>query len=179
MLNRVVRFIVDLLIEWCKNHKRAYVIYGDSDRPYLMRYLVVKNPYVNVFIHKFLRSDDPFPHDHPWNFWSYVVSGGYTEQRFDRAKAKHNHAEYTQYWTQSSEIRLPGSLAYRKFKDIHLVDLDRTYGLDELDLAPTTICVTGRRLQEWGFWLDDRTYLDWREFLKIRSVNDSRIRGSE
>lgn len=35
-------------------------------------------PY-NVFLHKFLKSDEPVMHDHPWSYTTLIISGGYWE----------------------------------------------------------------------------------------------------
>ena len=35
-------------------------------------------PY-NIFLHKFLKSDDSVMHDHPWSYTTLIISGGYWE----------------------------------------------------------------------------------------------------
>src|SRR3954452_12681330 len=58
----------------------------DSDGNYLTRWRIVQTPWFGVFLHRF-DGPDPRPtlHDHPWNFVSFVVRGGYTERRLDPA----------------------------------------------------------------------------------------------
>lgn len=61
---------------------------NDSGVDYLVRYyLFLKGssgtssrrfPY-NVFLHKFLKSDEPVMHDHPWAYTTIIISGGYWE----------------------------------------------------------------------------------------------------
>jgi hypothetical protein len=145
----------------------------------MVRAILFKSKYFSIFIHRFMRSDEPVPHDHPWNFLTYVISGGYTEQLFDRSKPTRSRGTFKKYWTQRTIQRAPGSIRYRSANAIHFVQTDRKYSLEEIEKAPYTICLLGPRVKEWGFWTSDTTYVDWREFLKVRSVNDRRIKGSE
>src|ERR1700730_1780235 len=48
---------------------------------YLYRwFLLPHNRWRNVYLHKFVRSDDPGPlHDHPWDFVSLCLATGYDE----------------------------------------------------------------------------------------------------
>ncbi|MEO1523595.1 MAG: hypothetical protein AAFU78_22845 [Cyanobacteria bacterium J06633_2] len=48
-------------------------IVGTVDNPYLLRwYLIPRNRFFNVYLHRFLRSDQDVPHDHPW--WSLSLA---------------------------------------------------------------------------------------------------------
>ena len=61
---------------------------NDTGVDYLVRYyLFLKGssgsnsrrfPY-NIFLHKFLKSDEPVMHDHPWSYTTFIISGGYWE----------------------------------------------------------------------------------------------------
>ena len=55
---------------------------GGRENPYLLRWFVIPRTWIlNVFIHRFLRSDsDEALHDHPWLFnISVMLEGAYTE----------------------------------------------------------------------------------------------------
>ena len=45
-------------------------IVGGKDNPYLLRWFVIpRNPVFNIYLHRFLRSDDDRAlHDHPWGY---------------------------------------------------------------------------------------------------------------
>lgn len=52
----------------------------DSEGNYLTRWRVVQTPWFGIYVHRF-DGPDPRPtlHDHPWNFQSLVLVGGYVE----------------------------------------------------------------------------------------------------
>lgn len=55
-------------------------VIGHADRPYLLRwYLLKPNRFCNLYFHRFIGSDDPTPHDHPWPFITLVLAGTYIE----------------------------------------------------------------------------------------------------
>src|SRR5881392_3402104 len=58
---------------------------GSPDRPYLQRWwLLPRNPVLNVYLHQFLRDDDDRAlHDHPWDWCSVLLKGGYCEHTID------------------------------------------------------------------------------------------------
>lgn len=194
MLNAFIKFIADKLVNWCDRTGRTHYIKGDGEETtYLVRYIVLKSKYLTIFIHRFMRSDAGHPHDHPWNFLTYIISGSYTEHFYDRAKPKpkawlqkqvngkavQSGVVFGEYWTETLNVRTAGSIAYRRANDIHQVECDKELTLDEIQDAPYTVCFIGPRIREWGFWVDDVTFKDWREYLNIRNSNDPRIEGSK
>src|SRR4051795_4015193 len=54
---------------------------GGKVNPYLVRWWVIpRNRFFNVYLHKFLRDDDDRAlHDHPWISLSFILRGGYIE----------------------------------------------------------------------------------------------------
>ncbi|MEB3031788.1 hypothetical protein [[Mycobacterium] nativiensis] len=125
----------------------------DSDAgPYLHRwFLIPHNGRLNVYLHKFVRSDDPGPlHDHPWAFLSIILSsGGYREV------------------TEAGDVlRRRGSVAWRRAAHRHRVELlrDRHGG----ELPCWTIIVTGARRRAWGFWCPlpggRKRFVGWQDF---------------
>lgn len=178
--------IIYALVEWCKNTGRVYYITGSANKQeevYLVRYIVLKSKWMCIYIHRFMRSDSSDPHDHPWNFITYIVSGGYTEVFYNREMPvkdlKTNR--FVSYWTKKLNTRVPGSFAFRRATDIHRVVVDRKYSLFELEQAPLTACIMFNRQRNWGFWpLKDEgsKFVDWRRYLRIRP-KDPRIAGSE
>ncbi|MBX8687810.1 hypothetical protein GO011_10265, partial [Mycobacterium sp. 20091114027_K0903767] len=50
----------------------------NNSAPYLQRwYLIPRNRYCNIYLHRFIASDDPTCHDHPWWFASLLLHGSY------------------------------------------------------------------------------------------------------
>lgn len=107
---------------------RPHQVIGDDPEPYLLRwFLIPHNPIVNIYWHRFCRSDPSVPHDHPWHFASLVVRGSYRE-----------------IGERHTLVRRPGSLAFRRASARHRVEL--------LGTPVTTIIITGPRCRRWGFW---------------------------
>lgn len=56
----------------------------DGDGTYLTRWRVIQTPWFGVYVHRFTGPDPRATlHDHPWDFLSLVVRGGYVERRLD------------------------------------------------------------------------------------------------
>lgn len=174
-MNKIIQFLTQILIKYCeKKNKVFYIKGGLSTEVFLVRYIVFKTRFGHLYIHRFLRSDIDSPHDHPWNFFTYIVKGSYTEAFYDKKKP-------TSYslWSKTKNTRKQGSLAFRNATDVHTVIIDKVYSLEEIDQAPLTLCLIGPRKREWGFWNHDgATFTDWRRALNIQP-GDPRIEGSE
>lgn len=182
-MNWLINKIALFLAEWCEKRGKIFKITGGpaNETVYLVRYIVLKSKWCCIYIHRFMRSDADDPHDHPWNFFTYVISGGYTEKYYKTDVAMRLLKDGRSLWAATSNIRKPGSLAYRKATDIHQVVLDRSYDMDEIEQAPFTLCVMGPRLRHWGFWPLEKKgtqWVDWRQYLDIQH-GDQRIEGSE
>lgn len=185
--------LIHRLVRWCIKTNRVAHIVGEADQSkdvYLVRYIVLKSRWMCIYIHRFLRSDSSDPHDHPWNFITYIVSGGYYEHFYDISKPQTNKndvfvgykdVKYTAFWTKTIRYREPGSFAFRRATDIHRVVIPVKYEVGEVGQAPLSACIMFSRQRNWGFWpLKDRgsRFIDWRRYLTIRP-NDPRIHGSE
>jgi quercetin dioxygenase-like cupin family protein len=120
------------------------VIGDDPAEPYLLRwFLIPRNPIVNVYRHRFCRSDPSAPHDHPWHFASIVLKGIYREISERR-----------------TIVRRPGSVAFRRASSRHRVEL--------LGHPVTTVIITGPRCRRWGFWCarpaEPPAFVPWEQF---------------
>ena len=152
----ILQKIKDLSLDWLERHDRKRIIMDRADRePYLVRYYVlfkerVTFPY-NVFLHKFLKSDPDDVHDHPWNYFTIILKGGYWEwiPVFDSLGVKFN--EY-KVW------RGPGSFRFGKSTNYHRIEL-------EPGVVAWTLFFVGPKKREWGFlvnnkWIHYEKYLD-------------------
>jgi len=120
--------------------------------------VVFQNLPINIYVHRFHRSDDDSAlHNHPWR-WSvsFILAGGYTEERRDDTDPGDGYGRVV-----TREVR-PGSVNVIRDSDFHRVDL--------LEHDAWSIFVAGPKSGSWGFW--DRwtgEYLPWREFIgKLR-----------
>lgn len=150
--------------------RHPHQVIGGPEDPYLLRWhLIPRNPFFNIYLHKFCRSDDDRAlHDHPWWFISLILRGQYDEitDTGTNRRTKRRHA---------------GSIAYRPATWRHRVSLLWTscsscggsgigYGTvpggqwmetdcgtcdgsgNGVTLPCWTLIVTGRRARTWGFW---------------------------
>lgn len=120
-------------------------IIGKGDDHYLRRWFVVpRNPYFNVYLHQFLRSDeDRALHDHPWWNVSILIDGRYIEHTIS-AGGVNRRIEY-----------VAGDVKFRSAKYAHRVEL--------VDGECWSLFITGPRLREWGFHCP-AGWKHWKEF---------------
>jgi hypothetical protein len=132
---------------------KPHFIIGGADNPYLLRwYILPRNRFFNVYLHKFMRDDeDRALHDHPWWFASLMLRGSYDEVQ-DYC-VEHRHAP---------------SIAYRCATHRHRVVLMR----DEQDkpIPCWTLILTGRVSRVWGFWCAGKGFVPWMQFVAPHDV---------
>lgn len=188
MINKIIHFITLQLIKYCEARGKVFFIRGkdQADTVYLIRYLLVNSKYFNFYIHRFLRSDADDPHDHPWSFMTYVVDGEYHEHKYNFSCV--NPLFETCDYSHVVNHREKGSLVFRNATDVHKVVVDEDIPVLEKERAPLTICITGPRKREWGFWkggeslfahgrnyLINAKFVIWTKYLGIE--DDSSKRG--
>jgi len=111
---------------------------------YLDRFIIIKCSLFGLFYHIFSDSDDECLHDHPWNFWSFIVKGGYWE--------KTTNGKLTWY--------KPGSLLYRPANWTHRVVLAQNN--NEVIKAHTIVFHT-KKIKSWGFFVKNK-WIHWRKY---------------
>jgi hypothetical protein len=124
-----------------------HFVIGHGDDPYMLRwYIIPRNRWLNIYLHKFLRDDDDRAlHDHPWWFVSLMLEGCYVEKT-----------------DEGYEHRTAGSIAYRPAVHRHRVILERR---ENGEIKPCwTLIVTGRKSRTWGFWCP-KGFVPWHIFV--------------
>ena len=131
---------------------KPHFIIGGAENPYMLRWwLVPRNRWFNVYLHKFCRDDDDRAlHDHPFAFISLMLRGRYVEMVQGGFKRRR--------WL---------SIAFRKAAHRHRVILYRDD--DDNPMPCWTLVITGPRVREWGFWCP-QGFVPWRQFV---SSNDA------
>lgn len=87
----------------------------------------LKTPWGNVLLHRmYAPVKHAHYHDHPWNFWSIVLWGGYEEVIRGGI----------------TEWRRPGSIRYRTAETAHITT---TYDRG----VSWSLCFTGPKIREW------------------------------
>lgn len=106
--------------------------------PLMVRYRLLRTPWFNVYLHHFLRSDfDRACHDHPWDFTTFLIGGGYWE-----------NTPMGRFW------RRQFSVLHRCAEWQHWVEVVKPVW--------TLILVRPKR-REWGF-ITPRGWVQWRDF---------------
>lgn len=181
-MKSLIKLICDYLVKRCVTKNRVFYITGGKNNDvYLVRYIVFKSRFGCIYIHRFMRSDADDPHDHPFCFLTYVISGGYTEVCYDRGKSTVKDNKFESLWTKITKQRKPGTLAYRRDCDIHQVVVDKARNMEEIKDAPYTVCLIGPRRKEWSFYpleMKGSGSIDWRKYLDM-VPGDPRTEGSE
>jgi len=107
---------------------------------YMERFWIFRTPWLSARIHRILRSDhDRDLHDHPWDYASVILRGGYWEV-----------TDAGRRWYG------PGSVVFRRAQHLHRLVLPAG--------APATTLFFHRpKSRDWGFrttsgWVDWKTY---------------------
>lgn len=134
--------------ERVRDRRRPDFIIGEPD-PYLLRWwLIPRNRWFNIYLHRIAKSDDDRAlHDHPWWNVSYVLAGGYTEHRI-AAGGVH-----------STRVLTAGRWLFRKASTAHRLELH--------DGPCWSLFVTGPVIREWGFHCP-HGWLPWQLFVSSR-----------
>ena len=139
-------FITDSIDRWAARvrlRRTPDMIIGGPDAPYLERwYAIPRNRFLNVYLHRFRRSDDDRAlHDHPWFNASILLRGGYVEIVANAPPIERN----------------AGDVVIRRPTALHRVMLTDSQPVE-------TLFITGPRVRVWGF-LCPHGWRPWREFV--------------
>ncbi len=130
---------------------------------HFQRYRLFSSPWLRLYIHKICKSDeDAHTHDHPWNFLSLILRGGYYEEWAEEPRWNITKAAY----------RSRGTVVRHKRSDSHKLRLSRPVW--------TMVLAYGRR-QDWGYrvWSEDtRSNSKWVESTVYRKLKNG-IFGEE
>ena len=117
-------------------------ISGLDGSDYLIRrYLLPRNQLLNIYLHKFLGSDDDRAlHDHPWVSMSIVLKGQLIEHRPN----------------ENSGVIKRGKITFRTPRFQHRIELPAGE-------TATTIFITGPVVRTWGF-VCPQGWMSWKQY---------------
>lgn len=150
-----MRRFFTLLCAICKKFNSIQYITGDADDIYMIRYILLRSPLMNIYIHIFLRSDKDDLHDHPWDFVSYLIHGSYMEVTNEKTTMRSNYP---------SRYLKRNRLVFRKATTLHRVGL--YHGPYSEKDGPMTLCITGPHRRKWGF-VKDGKWIHWKKYLGV------------
>lgn len=127
--------------------RKPDVVIGGVANPYLRRWWIIpRNPFGNLYLHQFLRSDDDRAlHDHPWASCSLLLHGAYIEHVAGGAE----------------HVRVAGDVVLRGPRAAHRIELTRTLG--GVEVPCWSLFATGPRVRARGFHCP-RGWRHWRDF---------------
>jgi hypothetical protein len=132
---------------------------SEGGDPYMLRY-ILQTPWGTLRLHNIRRSDrDRHLHDHPWDFTSFLLTGGYTEELPGSRRVRISLAHGGVAWKDEPNRRVwPWlSVVRHAASDLHKLHLT----------APVwTLVWTGPRIRDWGFQTEDG-WVCWRTYLGI------------
>jgi hypothetical protein len=113
-----------------------------SGEIYLTRLHIVQTPWFSIMLH-WLRRADPQPdlHDHPNDFISLVLRGGYSEER-----------ETRRGYSSSRDIRF-----------FNIMKAEDRHKILSVKKSTITLVFANKVRRNWGFWRNDR-FIDWRRY---------------
>ncbi len=123
----------------------------------------------SVLLHVFARGDDDQAlHDHPWDFQTTILAGGYWEHlptqnwlavNRPRGCLVENDLAPGPAWDERREFRAAGQTVKREAMQLHCVGT----------VLPGTVTLvrTGPRWREWGFHPPGQPWVPYRQFLKL------------
>lgn len=143
-----------VLAKICSSLGMRKVIFNrNGTRPYLERYYLISTRWISyiapslsyrIVLHRTLESDDSGLHDHPWNWYSRLLSGGYWESTLEG-----------KFWRSSKD-----GWRKRTASDYHRLELDDTSNEETWSLF-----VMGPKIKDWGFLSKDGQWVHWKEYL--------------
>lgn len=167
-------FLVLLLVIVLRLYPRApdFIIGGD-DNPYMLRWWVIpRNAWFNVYLHRITRDDDDRAlHDHPWASCSWLLENSYKEILFEAISAE--SIRRLQYAGEPRPtmvaVRREGTAHFRRATTAHRIVLDKIAGRlgRETPVEVTTAFFTGFAVRSWGFWCP-RGFVPWATFMAKR-----------
>lgn len=118
----------------------------------------------SVLLHVFARGDDDAAlHDHPWDFRTTILSGGYWEhlppEDWLDEDPLDDGSRGGPEWNVRREFRAAGQTVARQSQQLHCVG--------EVLPGTVTLVRTGPRWREWGFHPPGQLWVPYKQFLKI------------
>lgn len=143
---------------------RHFEIKGSDGSLYLRRWALVRLGPVRLNLHHIVRSDeDRFLHDHPWDFTSLIIRGGYTEQTLEVVPDGTNEPKIMYRWFGV------GRILRRKAEHAHRLELSP-------ERCAWTLVLLGPRRRVWGFHATDG-WVPWRKYLGLPDAEPYGVDG--
>lgn len=139
---------------WPKPRPGKWFLGANHIGDYMHRW-ILETPWFTIRLHHILRSDeDRALHDHPWDFVSLILWGGYTEvTQWYSPKGVDGLSgpRYDYFYRRFG----PGNIIRRKASDLHRLELPE-------GKTAWTLVFTGPTLRSWGFHIPFEGWIPWK-----------------
>lgn len=166
-LARVVRQLPQSLVwkllqahvRYTHSHPMDFRIPPDTSIPAYMNrwWRIPRNPYMNVYLHQVMRSDDDRAlHCHPWWSFSLVLEGGYHEHTIAEGGVHHRRW----FAPGTMQFRWWGGKAHRLELRRETADESEQGNITYRERPALTVFITGPVMRRWGFHDGPRGWVD-------------------
>lgn len=158
-----MNFITRLLLRFAKPYSKGHLFHADGSA-YMERFTLFETRWLSARIHHIVSPDwDRDMHDHPWDFVSVILSGGYIEERptpsFHKPQWLEDGSE-----SRRGRYRASPSIALRHATDRHLISY--------VEPETWTLFVYGPLRQWWGFYTRaGKIY--WRDYPSVHEAGQA------
>jgi len=123
---------------------------------HFQRWRILETRWGNLYLHNVCMSDlDGAPHDHPWDFKSFIFKGRAVENVVELDKRVGD-----EFWTDAF-VRMPFQCYARKAETFHQLTV----------VEPLwTIVWTGPRRRDWGYLVENDLWLQHDEYRKCHTA---------
>lgn len=149
--------IANWFLNFLEKRGRKRILFDRNGNEYMHRYYLLfkekqnafedVKPYPNVFLHKIILSDSDHLHDHPWNYVTIILKGGYWEWA-PATKDGKKEFEYARWCG-------PGTILTRRATQYHRLELEKPMW---------SLFFHGFRFREWGFFVNNK-WIDRKEYI--------------
>jgi hypothetical protein len=161
---------------------KLFVIRNSCGDPYLIRWTFFDVFGYSLKLHIILRSDDDrAPHDHPWDFLTLMLQGGYWEHTFSAVKGETNRT-WVKPWTLR-RCRAPHPHRLELVEEVpvarptdpklqnEIIDGFFSPNVRQMFRPAITLVFMWPSKREWGFYTPGR-WVHWRDFLRDYTRHD-------
>lgn len=154
--------LIDRFIERNSNRPPDFVIRGGraEDDPAVYRWWIIpRNRFFNVYLHKFMQDDDQVLHDHPWPSLTLILKHGYSERQFVTMPVDGQPLPETVLIRRA--VFKP---VFRPATTAHQVVVDK--GFNGETFHSWSLFFTGPKYRMWGFWCPGNGKAHWKPYLE-------------
>lgn len=138
---------------------------------YLRRLYVLRTPWFGIMLHWIKREDwdrDAL-HDHPWEFWRFIVSGGYTEELAYKKLKFVPAGEHPTYGplselVPSTELEPSKSVARRRWS-FSKYPTGAFHRISSVKPRTVSLVINGPKTNSWGFFVPGTGKIGWRDYV--------------